>query len=78
MIEQAEKKAEFKEYITTNSWKLMENALDGAKTVKNNPISQEAVDEACKLLENGLKMLKHMMENKNSIQKTVGNHSLMR
>ena len=58
LIEQAEKKAEFKEYITTNSWKLMENALDGAKTVKNNPISQEAVDEACKLLENGLEGLK--------------------
>ena len=58
LIEQAEKKAELKDYITTNSWKLMQNALDGANTVKNKPISQKAVDEACKLLENGLKGLK--------------------
>ena len=58
LIEQAKKKAELKDYITTNSWKLMQNALDGANTVKNKPISQKAVDEACKLLENGLKGLK--------------------
>ena len=58
LIEQAEKKAELKEYITTDSWDIMQNALEGAKTVKNNPITQKAVDEACKLLENGLKGLK--------------------
>ena len=58
LIEQAEKKAELKEYITTNSWDIMQNALEGAKTFKNNPITQKAVDEACKLLENGLKGLK--------------------
>ena len=58
LIEQAEKKAELKDYITTDSWDIMQNALEGAKTVKNNPITQKAVDEACKLLENGLKGLK--------------------
>lgn len=58
LIEQAVKKVELKEYITTDSWKLMQNALDGAKTVQNNPISQKAVDEACKLLEKGLEGLK--------------------
>ena len=58
LIEQAEKKAKLKEYITTDSWDIMQNALEGAKTVKNNPITQKAVDEACKLLENGLKGLK--------------------
>ena len=58
LIEQAEKKAELKDYITTDSWDIMQNALKGAKTVKNNPITQKAVDEACKLLENGLKGLK--------------------
>ena len=58
LIEQAEKKAELKEYITTDSWDIMQNALKGAKTVKNNPITQKAVDEACTLLENGLKGLK--------------------
>ena len=58
LIEQAEKKVELKEYITTDSWDIMQNALEGAKTVKNNPITQKAVDEACKLLENGLKGLK--------------------
>ena len=58
LIEQAEKKAELKGYITTDSWDIMQNALEGAKTVKNNPITQKAVDEACKLLENGLKGLK--------------------
>ena len=58
LIEQADKKAELKEYITTDSWDIMQNALEGAKTVKNNPITQKAVDEACKLLENGLKGLK--------------------
>lgn len=58
LIEQAEKKAELKEYITTDSWDIMQNALEGAKTVKNNPITQKAVDKACKLLENGLKGLK--------------------
>ncbi|MBN2949098.1 MAG: FIVAR domain-containing protein [Holdemanella sp.] len=58
LIEQAEKKAELKEYITKDSWDLMQNALDGAKIVQNNPINQKAVDEACALLENGLKGLK--------------------
>lgn len=58
LIEQAEKKAELKEYITTDSWDIMQNALEVAKTVKNNQITQKAVDEACKLLENGLKGLK--------------------
>ena len=58
LIEQAEKKVKLKEYITTDSWDIMQNALEGAKTVKNNPITQKAVDEACKLLENGLKGLK--------------------
>lgn len=58
LIEQAENKAELKEYITTDSWNIMQNALEGAKTVKNNPITQKAVNEACKLLENGLKGLK--------------------
>ena len=58
LIEQADKKVELKEYITTDSWDIMQNALEGAKTVKNNPITQKAVDEACKLLENGLKGLK--------------------
>ena len=58
LIEQAEKKAELKEYITTDSWDIMQNALKGAKAVKNNLITQKAVDEACKLLENGLKGLK--------------------
>ena len=58
LIEQAEKKVELKDYITTNSWDIMQNALDGAKTVQNNPITQKAVDEACTLLENGLKGLK--------------------
>ena len=58
LIEQAEEKAELKGYITTDSWDIMQNALEGAKTVKNNPITQKAVDEACKLLENGLKGLK--------------------
>ena len=58
LIEQAEKKVELKEYITTDSWDIMQNALEGAKTVKNNPITQKAVDEACKLLENGLNALK--------------------
>ena len=58
LIEQAEKKAELKEYITKDSWDLMQNALDGAKIVQNNPINQKAVDEACGLLENGLEGLK--------------------
>ncbi len=58
LIEQAEKKAKLKEYITKDSWGLMQNALKDAKTVKNNPITQKEVDEACKLLENGLKGLK--------------------
>ena len=58
LIEQSEKKAELKEYITTDSWDIMQNALKGAKAVKNNPITQKAVDDACKLLENGLKGLK--------------------
>ena len=58
LIEQAEKKAKLKEYITKDSWDLMQNALDGAKIVQNNPINQKAVDEACGLLENGLEGLK--------------------
>ena len=58
LIEQAEKKVKLKEYITTDSLDIMQNALEGAKAVKNNPITQKAVDEACKLLENGLKGLK--------------------
>ena len=58
LIEQAEKKVELKEYITTNSWDIMQNALEGAKIVQNNPINQKAVDDACGLLENGLKGLK--------------------
>ena len=58
LIEQAKKKAELKEYITKDSWDLMQNALDGAKIVQNNPINQKAVDEACGLLENGLEGLK--------------------
>ena len=58
LIEQAEKKAELKEYITTDSWDIMQNALNAAKNVQGNPPSQTAVDEACKLLENGLKVLK--------------------
>ena len=36
----------------------MQNALEGAKIVQNNPINQKAVDDACGLLENGLKGLK--------------------
>ena len=58
LIEQAEKKVELKEYITTDSWDIMQNALNAAKNVQGNPPSQTAVDEACKLLENGLKVLK--------------------
>lgn len=58
LIEQAEKKVELKEYITTNSWDIMQNALEGAKIVQNNPINQKAVDDTCGLLENGLKGLK--------------------
>ena len=58
LIEQAKKKAELKEYITKDSWDLMQNALDGAKIVQNNPINQKAVDDACGLLENGLEGLK--------------------
>ena len=58
LIVQAEKKAELKEYITKDSWDLMQNALDGAKIVQNKPINQKAVDEACGLLENGLEGLR--------------------
>ena len=58
LIEQAEKKAELKEYITKDSWDLMQNALNIAKNVQKNPINQKSVDEACGLLENGLEGLK--------------------
>ena len=58
MIAQAEKKAELKEYITTNSWDLMQNALEAARTVQGNPPTQAAVDKACTLLETELNNLK--------------------
>ena len=58
LIEQAEKKAELKGYITTNSWKLMQNALEAARTVQGNPPTQAAVDKACTLLETELNNLK--------------------
>ncbi len=35
----------------------MQSALEAALIVKENPVSQEAVDEACKALEIGLKGL---------------------
>ena len=58
LIAQAEKKAELKEYITTNSWDLMQNALEAARTVQGNPPTQAAVDKACTLLETELNNLK--------------------
>ena len=70
LIEQAKKKAELKEYITKDSWDLMQKALDVAKNVQNNPINQKAVDGACGLLENGLEGLK---ADKSKLEKQLKN-----
>ena len=55
LIEQAQTKVEAD--YTPESWKAMQSALEAALIVKENPVSQEVVDEACKALEIGLKGL---------------------
>lgn len=55
LIEQAQSKVE-SEY-TPESWRAFQSALDAALVVKEKPVSQEAVNEACTALENGLKGL---------------------